>query len=70
MINLLTTSSVRSRLCNFSSSEKTTTPETTTIQTIVEQTAVADITTTETTTIIADSFADLHGRTTGMQCFV
>ena len=61
---------VRSHLCNLSSSEKTATPEMTTIPTTVEQRTVADMTTTETTSIAGDLFEDLYGKTTGIQYFI
>ena len=55
---------MRYQLRNFVSLGKTATPETTTIPTTSEQTTFADIITTETTTIIADTFENLYEKTT------
>ena len=61
---------VRSHLCNLSSSENTASPEMPTIPTTVEQRTVADMTTTETTSIVGDLFEDLYVKTTGIQFFI
>ena len=41
-----------------------------TIPTTVEQRTVADMTTTETTSIVGDLFEDLYVKTTGIQYFI
>ena len=55
---------MRYQLRNFVSLGKTTTPETATIPTTSEETIFADIITTETTTIIADTFENLYEKIT------
>ena len=54
---------MRYQLRNFESLGKTTTPETTTIPATSEQRTFADIITTETTTVIADTFENLWEKT-------
>ena len=55
---------MRYQLRNFVSLGKTTTTETTTIPTTSEQRTFANIKTTKTATVNADSFDDLYRKTT------